>query len=73
MDLHSENIPAHYAHVLEVTQEKGESIGLSETYLTKAKAGLKMWKEKSPGNIVWGIIAAQKTHKVELENIVGSN
>jgi sarcosine/dimethylglycine N-methyltransferase len=73
MDIHSENISAHYAHVLEVTQEQGESIGLSEAYLTKAKAGLKVWKEKSPGNIVWGIIAAQKTHKVDLTTIVGGS
>jgi sarcosine/dimethylglycine N-methyltransferase len=72
-DLHSENISTHYGHVLEVTQDKGKSIGLSELYLTSAMAGLKVWKEKSPGNIVWGIIAAQKTHKVDLDNIVGSN
>jgi sarcosine/dimethylglycine N-methyltransferase len=72
-DLHSENISTHYGHVLEVTQDKGKSIGLSESYLTSAMAGLKVWKEKSPGNIVWGIIAAQKTHKVDLDNIVGSN
>lgn len=72
-DLHSENIATHYGHVLEVTEEKGASIGLSESYLKSAKAGLKVWKEKSPGNIVWGIIAAQKTHKVDLENIIGSN
>eukprot|EP00531_Pseudo-nitzschia_arenysensis_P014722 CAMPEP_0116133750 /NCGR_PEP_ID=MMETSP0329-20121206/10273_1 /TAXON_ID=697910 /ORGANISM="Pseudo-nitzschia arenysensis, Strain B593" /LENGTH=618 /DNA_ID=CAMNT_0003628403 /DNA_START=138 /DNA_END=1994 /DNA_ORIENTATION=+ len=72
-DLHSENISTHYGHVLEVTEEKGASIGLSESYLKSAKAGLKVWKEKSPGNIVWGIIAAQKTYKVDLENIIGSN
>mmetsp|Transcript_6873 Transcript_6873/g.16751 ORF Transcript_6873/g.16751 Transcript_6873/m.16751 type:complete len:618 (+) Transcript_6873:121-1974(+) len=72
-DMHSENIATHYGKVLEVTEEKGASIGLSESYLKSAKAGLKVWKEKSPGNIVWGIIAAQKTHKVDLENIVTSN
>ncbi len=73
-DLHSENISTHYGHVLEVTEEQGASIGLSESYLESAKAGLKVWKEKSPGNIVWGMIAAQKTHKVDLESIVtGSN
>ena len=73
-DLHSENISTHYGHVLEVTEEKGASIGLSESYLESAKAGLKVWKEKSPGNIVWGMIAAQKTHKVDLESIIaGSN
>ena len=63
-DLHSENIPIHYGHVLEATLEKGASIGLSEEYLAKAIAGLEMWKEKSPGNIAWGIIAAQKTPTV---------
>merc|ERR1711957_161380 len=63
-DLHSENIADHYGHVLEVTQSKGSEIGLSETYLKKAEAGLKVWKENSPGNIVWGFVGAQKTHKV---------
>lgn len=63
-DLHTENIPQHYGHVLEVTQQKGADIGLSEAYLTNQKAGLTVWKEISPGNIVWGILAAQKTHKV---------
>lgn len=72
-DLHSENVPTHYGHVLEVTEEKGASLGISETYLAKAEVGLKVWKEKSPGNIVWGIIAAQKTHKVDLANIINSN
>ena len=51
-----------------MTQEQGASIGLSEAYQTKAEAGLKVLKEKSPGNIVWGIIAAQKTHKVVFSN-----
>ena len=73
-DLHSENISTHYGNVLQVTEEKGASIGLSESYLNSAKAGLKVWKEKSPGNIVWGMIAAQKTHKVDLESIIaGAN
>lgn len=71
-DMHSENISTHYGHVLEVTNEVGASIGLSETYLNSAKAGLQVWKDKSPGNIEWGIIAAQKTHKVDLENIVSN-
>lgn len=72
-DLHSENVSSHYGHVLEVTQEKGASIGLSDAYLSKAMAGLKVWNEKSPGNIVWGIIAAQKTHKADLTNIILSD
>mmetsp|Transcript_18496 Transcript_18496/g.40257 ORF Transcript_18496/g.40257 Transcript_18496/m.40257 type:complete len:622 (+) Transcript_18496:580-2445(+) len=65
-DLHSENVASHYGRVLAVTEEKGAEIGLSELYLTKAKAGLKVWNENSPGNIVWGIICAQKTNKVDL-------
>mmetsp|Transcript_6146 Transcript_6146/g.14402 ORF Transcript_6146/g.14402 Transcript_6146/m.14402 type:complete len:621 (-) Transcript_6146:401-2263(-) len=73
VDLHSENVPVHYGKVLSVTEEKGAAIGLSEAYLTKAKAGLKVWNEKSPGNIVWGIIAAQKTGKVYLNCLVDSN
>jgi sarcosine/dimethylglycine N-methyltransferase len=72
-DLHSENVSTHYGHIRTVTEEKGDSLGISEAYLTKARAGLKVWEEKSPGNIVWGIVAAQKTHKVDLSNIVGSN
>lgn len=65
-DLNSANISNHYGHVLAVTQSKGKEIGLSDAYITKAEAGLKVWKENSPGNIVWGILAAQKTHKIEL-------
>jgi sarcosine/dimethylglycine N-methyltransferase len=72
-DLHSENVATHYGNVLGVTEQTGSSIGLSETYLTKAMTGLKVWKEKSPGNIVWGIIAAQKTHKVDLSTVVNSS
>ena len=64
-DLHSNNISEHYGCVLEVTKSKGHEIGLSDAYIKKAEAGLKVWKENSPGNIVWGIIVAQKTHKVE--------
>jgi len=63
-DLHSDNISTHYGHVLDITQKKGHAIGLSEAYIKKAEAGLKVWKENSPGNIVWGIIAAQKTYKI---------
>lgn len=72
-DINSENVSTHYGHIRTVTEEKGASLGISEAYLTKARAGLKVWEEKSPGNIVWGIVAAQKTHKVDLSNIVGSN
>ena len=68
-DLHSSNIPIHYGNVLEVTREIGTSIGLSQAYLEKAEAGLKVWKENSAKNIVWGFIAAQKTHKVDLDSI----
>ena len=63
-DLHSDNISKHYGHVLDITQKKGHEIGLSDTYIKKAEVGLKVWKENSPGNIVWGIIAAQKTNKI---------
>ena len=64
-DLHSENIATHYGKVLDVTKDKGRAIGLSETYLRKAEAGLHLWQTNSPGNIVWGILAAQKTNKVD--------
>mmetsp|Transcript_21236 Transcript_21236/g.59060 ORF Transcript_21236/g.59060 Transcript_21236/m.59060 type:complete len:623 (-) Transcript_21236:102-1970(-) len=68
-DLHSENVSTHYGNVLAVTEEQGTEIGLSEQYLAKATVGLKVWKEKSPGNIVWGIICAQKTHEVDLAKV----
>jgi len=68
-DLHSNNIPIHYGNVLEVTREIGASIGLSPAYLEKAEAGLKVWKENSAKNIVWGFIAAQKAYKVDLDSI----
>ena len=69
VDLHSENISEHYGSVLEILKEKGASIGLSEAYQTKARKGLQVWKDNSPGNIEWGFIAAQKTRKVDLSKI----
>jgi sarcosine/dimethylglycine N-methyltransferase len=60
----SDNISAHYGKVLEVLQEKGDALGISQEYQTKAGAGLRVWRDSSKGNIVWGFVAAQKTHKV---------
>merc|ERR1712183_103846 len=57
VDLNSDNIATHYGKVLDVTKSKGTDIGLSETYLAKALAGLHLWQANSPGNIVWGIMA----------------
>jgi sarcosine/dimethylglycine N-methyltransferase len=66
-DLHSENISTHYGNVLTVLEEKGGEIGLSEAYRTKASYGLKVWRDHSPDNIVWGFVAAQKTRKVNIK------
>eukprot|EP00980_Cylindrotheca_fusiformis_P010804 scaffold2442_cov146-Cylindrotheca_fusiformis.AAC.19 len=60
----SDNISTHYGKVLEVLEAKGDALGISKEYQTKAGAGLKVWRDSSKGNIVWGFIAAQKTHKV---------
>jgi sarcosine/dimethylglycine N-methyltransferase len=68
-DLHSENIPVHYGSILTILNEKGDEIGLSQKYQEKARKGLQVWRDNSPGNIVWGFIAAQKTTKVDLDNI----
>jgi len=68
-DLHSENIPEHYGSILTILEEKGEAIGLSQQYIEKAKKGLKVWRDNSPGNIVWGFVIAQKTMKVDLAKV----
>jgi sarcosine/dimethylglycine N-methyltransferase len=68
-DLHSENIPEHYGKILTILNEKGESIGLSKQYMEKARKGLQVWKDNSPGNIEWGFILAQKTIKVDLAKV----
>lgn len=60
----SENIATHYGVVLDILVEKGPSLGISKEYQEKAEFGLNVWKHSSQGNIVWGFIAAQKTHKV---------
>lgn len=65
-ELFSENIPTHYASILEVLTEKGKSFGISDAYTAKASKGLGMWKTNAPGNIAWGFVAAQKTKKVEI-------
>lgn len=57
---HSSNVPAHYGAVLEVLQEKGDSLGLSKEFQRKMQAGLKAWVELAPKNIVWGFVIAQK-------------
>jgi ubiquinone/menaquinone biosynthesis C-methylase UbiE len=63
-DLFSDNISKHYGSVLEVLQEKGSDFGISPEFQAKMEEGLTVWKTKSPGNIVWGFVAAQKTEKV---------
>jgi sarcosine/dimethylglycine N-methyltransferase len=72
-DLFSHNISEHYSSILEVLQEKGQAIGLSPEYQTKAESGLQMWKTLAPNNIVWGFLAAQKTRNVDLTKLYKSN
>jgi SAM-dependent methyltransferase len=72
-DLFSPNISEHYGSILEVLQEKGEAIGLSQEYQTKMELGLQTWKTLAPNNIVWGFIAAQKTRKVDLRKLNKGN
>jgi hypothetical protein len=68
-ELHSENIPIQYGNILTALEEKGDEIGLSREYQEKAKKGLQVWKDNSPGNIEWGFLAAQKTRKVDLSKV----
>lgn len=68
-ELHSENIPIQYGNILTALEEKGDEIGLSRQYQDKAKKGLQVWRDNSPGNIVWGFVAAQKTRKVDLSKV----
>jgi len=63
---HSTNVPAHYGTVREVLMEKGDSIGVSKEYATKMEAGLRIWQDLGPKNILWGFTMAQKTKKVSL-------
>ena len=57
---HSSNVSAHYGSVLEVLKEKGDFLGLSREYQTRMQAGLEIWRDLAPKNIVWGFIRAQK-------------
>jgi sarcosine/dimethylglycine N-methyltransferase len=63
-DLHSANISDHYGSVLEVLKEKGQDFDIAPDFQKKMEEGLNVWKTKSPGNVVWGFVAAQKTEKV---------
>jgi sarcosine/dimethylglycine N-methyltransferase len=69
---HSENVALHYGSVLEVLEEKGKDVGISDDYMNKMKCGLKTWKELAPKNIVWGFTSAQKTKKVELPKSIAN-
>lgn len=61
----SQNISVHYGTVLEVLEEKGSSLDISEEYISKMKAGLTTWRDLAPKNIDWGFMMAQKLRKVE--------
>jgi sarcosine/dimethylglycine N-methyltransferase len=68
-ELHSDNIPIQYGNILTALEERGDELGLSRQYQDKAKKGLQVWRDNSPGNIVWGFVAAQKTRKVDLSKV----
>jgi len=57
---HSSNLAGHYGSVLEVLQEKGDILGLSKEFQGRMKAGLVVWRELAPKNLVWGFVLAQK-------------
>ena len=61
----SDNISEHYGRVLQVLQDIGPSLGISQQYQTSAEVGLRVWKNSSKGNIVWGFLSAQKKKKEE--------
>jgi hypothetical protein len=54
-------ISEHYGSVLEVLKEKGQDFDIAPDFHAKMEEGLNVWKTKSPGNIVWGCVVAQKT------------
>lgn len=59
---HSEQLPVHYARVLEETERRNAEVEglISETYLTRMKIGLKNWVEGGrAGNLAWGIFHAK--------------
>jgi len=57
---HSSNVASHYGSVLEVLKEKGDSLGLTFDFQVRMQAGLTIWRDLAPKNIVWGFIIAQK-------------
>jgi sarcosine/dimethylglycine N-methyltransferase len=65
----SSNVSSHYGTVCEVLEEKGDSMGISQEYQQKMKAGLCTWRDLAAKNIVWGFAAAQKTVKVDLDEV----
>jgi hypothetical protein len=64
-DLHSANIATHYGSVLEVLQEKGPEFETASEFQATMEEGLTVWKTKSPGNIVWGLVAAKRPKEFE--------
>lgn len=60
----SSNVGTHYGTVREVLLEKRGQINVSDSFVTRMEAGLKVWNELAPSNILWGVMAAQKTEKI---------
>ena len=65
----SPNVSEHYGSILEVLNEKGPSMGLSDEYSANMTKGLTMWRDLAPKNLVWGFVVAQKTEKVDLATL----
>jgi len=57
----SSNVSTHYGTVREVLLDKKDQISVSPEFVSKMESGLKVWHELAPKNIVWGLMAAQKT------------
>ena len=60
----SSNVSTHYGTVRQVLMEKKDTINVSPAFVSKMEAGLKVWSELAPKNIVWGFMAARKSSPV---------
>lgn len=69
LQANSSNIASHYGNVLNVLEEKGDEIGISQDYQQKMKTGLAIWRDLGEKNIVWGFVIAQKVDKVDLDSV----
>ena len=45
-------------------------MGLSDEYFNNMKKGLTMWRDLGSKNLVWGFVVAQKTEKVDMQQVL---